>query len=109
MRLRLPHWLGIGRIRARNCRHRQIVTDVFALTGSCFHTHGGSPNDGTNWPGRRAKLHGVLRFVLACGPFWPALRGSYMLDDDIYVTANSDLRFTNVVDKIYRHAKSSCC
>ena len=55
-----------------------------------------------------AKLHGVLRFVLARGPFWPALRGSYMLDDDIDVTANSDL-CTNGVDKIWRHAKSSCC
>ena len=42
--------------------------------------------------GWRTAVHGVLLLVFACLPFWPALNGGYILDDDIYVTDNANLR-----------------
>jgi protein O-mannosyl-transferase len=49
----------------------------------------------------RAKLQGALLIVLACASFWPSVNGGYVLDDDIYVTNNADLRSTDGLNRIW--------
>jgi protein O-mannosyl-transferase len=48
-----------------------------------------------------ARLQGVLLLVLGCGAAWPAIHGGYILDDDIYVTHNADLRSAEGLYRIW--------